>query len=370
MPRRRKHTRVYGPYPHRSKFRIILRAVDGSQVTESFAAKDEAQRARRALETAIQSENAWARVAQLEAELADARAAALASGVARTVGDLVNAYVDSRRGEILAHSCRKILEGLSSMLRDVLDEPVGSITATRAQSLYRAQTERHSVATHQKRLSRVKAVWEWGGERGWCKSDVWAKVKPIGKVRKGKPQPRRSEAVRLYQHAFDIAERCEGTQEGLAALVVVTQILLGLRAGEMLGAVGRDIDSGLWYQDHGKTANSARTIEIPDRLRALLERRAVAVGPTGRLFPYGKNWPRNCVARLCKGLGLPQYCSHAMRGLHASMAASSGVTSHEIARTLGHGRSSVTDAHYVSPDAKRARSAQRRADAFRGLDNV
>ena len=368
MPRKRKRTHVNGPYPHRRRWRLMLTFADGSKDTQSFATKAEAEGAKSGIETALAKEDAWAKVAQLEAQLEAARTDAENSGQARTVQDMIDAFQIERRGQVSANTDKMYRFAFKSFLGPILQEPAASITSARATALYRAHAANAAVASQRTRRKIAAQLWRFGAERGWVKPDVWSKVKPIGRPNRGKPQPRFSEAEVIYNKAFEIAEREEGTRRGLRALVVISQITLALRSSELTSAVGRDIDSGLWYQDRGKTENSTRIEEIPTRLLPLLNRRAEEVGPDGRVFPYRSGWPNECAAWICKEVGISRYTAHAMRGLHASLSAAAGITSHEIARTLGHGGIGVTEAHYISADAKRQRSAKQRSQAFSSID--
>ena len=61
--------------------------------------------------------------------------------------------------------------------------------------------------------------------------------------------------------------------------------------------------------------------------------------------------------RLCAEAEVPVVCTQSLRGLHASVAAEAGATSHVVASALGHSSPAVTHAHYIDgATARRART--------------
>lgn len=343
----------------------MLRSPSGAQRFESFETRREAESAKRGIEAAISTEDHWTEVARLEVELDKARALAIRGGQARTVREVIEAYLEDKGSEIKANTVGSYRGRLTSFLAPVLDEPAVSISSQRALALYREYANRvGSVATHRKGLRQVRTVWAWASdeERRWVAQGVWDAVKPKGRTPKGKPQPRPSEAALIYSRAFELAELEDGTLDSIGGLALATQLLLGLRSSELVSAVGRDVEQGAWYVADSKTHNGVRAIEIPSRLRPLIERRAAVVGPEGRIFPYDRTWPLRRVKALCKELGIREYTAHALRGLHSTLAVQAGATSHAVARTLGHGSTAVTEAHYLAPGIRQRRESDERRE--------
>ena len=61
---------------------------------------------------------------------------------------------------------------------------------------------------------------------------------------------------------------------------------------------------------------------------------------------------------MCKQLGLPHVCPHALRGMHATFAIADGASADHVANVLGHGSAEITRRHYIAPAA----SAKRRPE--------
>jgi hypothetical protein len=72
---------------------------------------------------------------------------------------------------------------------------------------------------------------------------------------------------------------------------------------------------------------------------------------SARLFPHSRHWVRANVKRLCRKAGVPEVTAHGARGIHATIAAQMGATSHLVAAALGHGSTTVTERHYIRPGA-------------------
>ena len=371
---RKSRTRVYGPEKHRSKWRLRLRAPDGTWSTEAFETESEAARTKRAIEAALDGESAWGRVARLEEELAEAQAIADAAGSERIVGDLIDDYIMYRRqsDDLSEVTLDRYARFFRELLKPVLNSPAAAITSRRAGELYIDRTKQVSPDTHRGELRMVKSVWCWAADRRFVRPGVWDRVKPIGKRKKGKVQLRPSEARRLYAECLRRADghrdnrRTRSRTDG--ALAILVAVLLGLRASEIVNGKGRDIDEGVWYVEDSKTPTGRRTVEIPEPLLARLERRAAEVGANDHLFPHRSDWPNYQVKKICEQLKLPKVTAHSLRGLHASLAKRRGTTSHAIAATLGHEGTQVTERHYISKEAREAgRAADRRA-MIRALD--
>ncbi len=131
---------------------------------------------------------------------------------------------------------------------------------------------------------------------------------------------------------------------------------MGLRAGEVLDRVVRDLDDGaryLWI-DAGKTANARRRLEVPEVIQPYLSQLASDRCPDDRLFRTRRRAGRythqsmwEMVHRLCERAGVPSVCTHSLRGLWATLAVESGAASHAVAANLGHHSFAVTERHYA-----------------------
>ena len=239
------------------------------------------------------------------------------------------------------------------------DAFLSSITASVAAERYAERRRQVAVDTHRNELGQVKTFIRWCKEQGWIWRDPLAQVKPMGKRRRGKKQLRIGETRQLVALALAEARRAEEDCDlrqrfhRLSSLAVLVALYLGMRAGEVVNIRRRDVDDGgrlLWIPD-AKTENGRRTLEVADVLRPLLLARAEECGddPDARLFPRSRSWVRDNVKRLCRAAGVPEVTAHGARGIHATIAARMGTTSHAVALALGQGGDQVARRHYIQP---------------------
>jgi integrase len=136
----------------------------------------------------------------------------------------------------------------------------------------------------------------------------------------------------------------------------------GLRAGEVLGLRGEDVDfdravvtvrQTAWYgrTQTAKSQESENTVPIPEPLRAMLKRH---VSGPGLLFvnrrgrPYTAEkvvqkrlWP------VCDALGIPRAGFHAFRHMHTTLLLDTGASPKVAQRQLRHADPRVTLEHYA-----------------------
>lgn len=155
------------------------------------------------------------------------------------------------------------------------------LTPRRAGELYGQLRARTAVDTHRNGLAAGKSLGRFAAERGWLPVDPFAKVKPVGRRKRGKLQLTIDETRRLTEACYT-----EGSRESAA---VATSVLLGCNASEVVERVVRDLDDDgrVLHVTRGKNRYRVRSLEVPDRLRELLV--ALARGRSGaaRLFGDG-----------------------------------------------------------------------------------
>lgn len=291
----------------------------------------------------------------------------------RTIREVLGEFMqDKRKQGLKERSLRTIEYKLQYFLP--LDQALDTFRAEQAQQLYAAETERISryrkpmrVQTHQSVLKISKHFFRWAVERKYIATNPFEKVKPIGKPHAGKEQLRIDEARSITQLLVSAAQRAE---EG--AIAVLSQLLLGLRSGEVLAREVRDLDDDGWvlWIPSGKTHNARRRLEVPEVLRPFLLQLAAGRSPERLLFgghrsqPYKHMWMWRQVKKYCLRANLPRVCPHSLRGLHSSLAVAAGCTSSAVAAALGHGSFAITAKHYVDPDTLRNSAVRRVAGAL------
>ena len=132
-------------------------------------------------------------------------------------------------------------------------------------------------------------------------------IKGQGRRKKGKPQLRANEARIWFAKAMELAE--QGDQGALAAIMT---LVLGMRAGEVVTRLVRDVD----------TVESRAT-------RSGYQNPRVRRSPDEPLFKPAtktqtgfrwRDWTRHNVQRICKLAGLDPVSAHSMRGVNATLA--------------------------------------------------
>jgi integrase len=331
-------TSVYGPYKNGDKWRLVLRSKDGRRKSKIVDHFDEALR------------------------LKDTLSASLADERKTPIGAAVDAFLAEKQKQGLKPGSVRVWADRLARLPPDLD--LGALGPAQAQALYDQWVQEVAVATHRARLRFVRSFFAWAIERGYVATSPFAKVKPVGKPRRGKPQPRIDEARTLYAELFRLAWAGEAP-----AGCLLVQILHGARSSEVWGLRVRDVDAEATRlhlaADGGKTENATRTLEIDvPALRGLLLHLRRDRPPGDYLFA------RSCAAsstnsllyrylqRLCDRLGIPRVCPHSLRGLHATVAVQSGLTARAVAGVLGHKSDEITRRHYIAPGAEPAGQAR------------
>jgi integrase len=311
---RESKERVHGPYRHRNRWRVVAVGADGSRHVASFTSEEEAD---------------------------DFAEQARGQASERTVRGAIEAYVKHQRDRGLRKTTTDREEAhLHAMLRsDVNGERrLGWVTPKRSASLYDQAQKDMAVDTHRNGLMVVRAWGRWCGANGWVTPVPFADVKPLGRRKRGKPQPRVDEARALADRCLALAENDD------CAIATVMAILFGLRASEIIGRDVRDVDDGgrlLWIPC-SKTEAGRRTLEVPDVVRPLLLARAAGRGAREPLLRdrHGerptRHWVYYHVTRLCTAAGIEDVSPHGLRGLHATLATLGGGTAHQVAAALGH----------------------------------
>lgn len=269
-----------------------------------------------------------------------------------TVSDLIDRWCEDMARRCQPNTvkdCRRFAEGLCDTEAYAAD-----VTPELAQQWYRAYQTGRSPATHRQVLQVTKALWRWALDEGLVEHDPWRKI-----LKEGIPS-RRKKQLRIDESRAFLAEVL-AYDNVRAAAAILCGLLLGLRPGEIMAIVGRDVDDGaryLWIPD-GKTDNAPRTLTVPDDLRELLLAVTEDLHPSAPLFPYSNKWLGAHITTLCKRAGVPRITAHGLRGTHASLATAAGATSQLVAQALGHGGTAVTERHYIDPSVAAAATSNR-----------
>jgi integrase len=221
-----------------------------------------------------------------------------------------------------------------------------------------------AVDSHRNILAEAKTFLRWSMTKGYLRTNPIEGVQGTGKRRHGKPQLRIDEARKWQAKAVLLAE--EGEDGAVAALVT---LVMGLRAGEVVSRIVRDLDDDgrlLWIPD-SKTEAGKRTLQVPEFLRTYLLALAKGKRSEDLLFGYhDRNWPRKWVKRICKAAKVPQVTAHGMRGLHGTLAVETGMSAHAVAAALGHESETTTLQSYAKSGAGAGARQKRVLDVLKG----
>lgn len=304
MPRERKE-RVHGPYAHGNRWRVVAIRADGERIVESFETEAEAERV---------------------------AAAARAQAEGRTLSHAVDAYEISMRERGLAGvTVKRARDHLDTLL--VLAKnghrPLSWLTPRRAAQMYSVLVPKLAVDNHRNALAAGRSLGRFCAEHGWIKFDPFAKVKGVGRRKKGKAQLHIDEARKLEDVCL-----AEASRESMS---VLTGFLCGFGPSEVANCQCRDLDDGgrLLHVTKGKNRFRVRTSEVPEHIRPLLLERAKGRPGSAYLFGEGdvdrpsRYWVYWHCRRLAKLAKVPHVSPHGLRGTHSTIA-------------MGHASSSVS----------------------------
>lgn len=191
----------------------------------------------------------------------------------------------------------------------------------------------------------------------------------VGRRNRGKEQLRIDEAKKVVARAL--------ADEDPLALAVVTMMLTGIRPGEAMALLVRDLDDGatvLWVAaEGGKTAASRRMVEVVPELSGLLAQLAADRPGSGYLFPFASKKKNRAntlksrtdalkrrLERLCDDAKVPLVVPHSLRGFHSTVATERGATGRAVADALGHTSfERITARHYLAPGTRQRAEAKR-----------
>lgn len=311
--------RIYGPYKHRDRWRVAIRA-GGKTLYKSFAV-----------------------LARAEEFIAGARDEA--QGI--TVGHAVTALLDDMRAEGLADSTITTAEfRLDHILGPHKQRSIRWL-AHRGAEVYRAACADRSADTHHAELALAARACALAVKRRWLRANPFDSVEPVGRKKHGRTKQRLrvDESRKLW-------DWCLGHTDQPRAVLTLAYLILGARASELTKRTVRDLDDDgrlLWIED-AKTPTGNRQLTVPDPLRSLLLDLARDKAPGDRLFDWSRYAARHHVRAVCGEAGVPVLPPQALRRTHADLATDAGIAGDAVARHLGHTSQAVTDRSYRDRD--------------------
>lgn len=198
-------------------------------------------------------------------------------------------------------------------------------------------------------LSECKTFLRWLEGKGWLRSKGMLDgievhgVRNRGKLKFAAPK---DESRKFVDTALKLAKDGD-----LGALAALTSLIMGMRATEIAEIRAGDFDNGgkELRIPKAKTHAGIRRLTLPDMLRPLYQALAQGKGAGDKLYGAGANrhFILRSVKRLCRASGVTVVSAHGLRGVHAELAVSAGMTGAIIAASLGHENFGVTERHYA-----------------------
>jgi integrase len=339
--RRSNEDRIYGPYKHGQRWRVVRRTASGDTFTESFD----------------------------EQTLAEAVVEAARSRVAgRTVKQAVDLWLASKRADGISEATLTRDEYHLDAILQMPKNGARKVTwlRSRGAELYDASRAGKAVDTHRNGLKVARAFGRFCVKQSLLTSSPFADVEGKGRRKTGKPQISIDESRKLYAFCMTAIAEAATPYHRSEATAVLAVLLLGPRATEVTRRAVRDLDDGgrvLWIR-RSKTEAGRRHLEVPDDLRPLLLELARDKIGAAPLFTdrEGKaptrHWLNHHCKRICKAAGVPVIPPHGLRGTHSSIAKRGGATGAIVSAQLGHAIAipEVTDRAYVRKEANQAAS--------------
>ena len=339
VARQKGGARVLGPYPvGDGRFRVVVFTREGERADEVCATEEEAQAFRLA---------ALAELAQ----------------PCETVEKAIDAYkahqIDKGNKE---KSYRETERRMRSFFGPVLGRSLDMLTEKWARDRYTEFRKPLAPDSQLNTLAQAKSLMAWCDKQGWLPSgSPLRNVEPVGTRRQGKPQLRVDESRRFLSKALELGDR--------GSVAAACCLILGLRPGEVVGRVARDVDDGgrLLWVPKSKTKAGKRRVEVPEPLQALLEALAASwpdetskrpedplfgrKSKKGRIWAHTLTWMRKQTRKLTTAARVPYVPPHGLRGTHATIALGAGASGHVVAATLGHETPRITREAYAKPEA-------------------
>lgn len=322
-PKGKDTMRIFGPYPHGTRFRILIR-LGNEQRVQSFSSEIEAQAEVRRLRTEAQKQ------ASITVQKAIAAYAALL-----------------RRNGLKEGSVDTAVFRLNRLFKPVLSAPLATVTPAQAREMYQSLSGL-SVDTRLNMLASAKKFCRVARENRWTDTLLLQDVKPEGRRKCGKKKLTLDES-RKYLATCLMQATSTDSRVRQAAIAACMPLVFGMRSGEVLGLVVKDIDDGgqILRITSAKTRAGIRSLQIPEWFQPHLASLTKDQPSDARLFPREKTWlHRHCV-NMCKLAGVSRVVPHGLRGVHADLSILAAATPLQVSEALGHTNTGITFRHYA-----------------------
>lgn len=239
----------------------------------------------------------------------------------------------------------------------IADKPLSALTPLMAQRLYLERSKMVAAATHHGELIYARKFGAWCVEMGLAKENPFAKVIPIGEANVGKEQLKLDEARRFIR-------ACYADRGNLGNLGSAISLTLGMRADEICQRVVRELDDGgkelqivrrkaeaIGGAASVKSKESERIIVLPPLLRAWIAEAVNGKAPGARILAgMTRGTLLKHVYRICAAAGVPDVCTHGLRGTFTTQTRRAQSDTATVAKHLGHADQGATARRHYMED--------------------
>jgi integrase len=326
--------KVFGPYPHRGRWRILIR-LERKQKVRSFATESDARSEMRRL--------------RVEAH----------KNASVTVEKAIESYAEQlKRNGLKEKSIETVKFRLRRFFETALSAPFATISTSQAKQVYESLSKL-AVDTRLNMLALAKCFCRKARENGWTDITLLADIKPEGKRRCGKPKLSLDESRKYLATCLAQASSTDSKVRQIA-IAASMPLVFGLRSGEVLNRQVKDLDDNgrILRITSAKSKAGIRSLQVPEWFRPYLLDLAKGLKPDDKSFPREKTWLHRHVVNFCKLAGVSRVVPHGLRGTHGDLAIVAAATPVQVSQALGHESLATTVRHYVSAELVEATAHQ------------
>ena len=314
--------KVFGPYPHRERWRVMTRQA-GEQRVYSFSTEKEAHTEINRLRLAA------ARQVGMSTEKA----------IAAYESILTKNGLRPRSVQTTGYRLRKLFES-------VLSVPLATITPAKARELVTALAG--SVDSRKNIVAEAKTFCTRARERGWIDTQLLQDVRAEGKRRCGKTKLTVDESKKFLAACLQLAAS-SNPRKKTAGVGSAMALVFGLRASEITGLQVKDLDADgtIIRITMAKSRAGIRSLAVPTWFKPFLAELADGKQPGDLLVGHDRTWLHRSVRAICKQAGVTEAPPHGLRGTHGDLALVGAATPAAVSRALGHESQEVTFRHYA-----------------------
>jgi integrase len=321
-PKGRYAMKVYGPYPHKQKWRILIRTCS-SQEAKSYDTEDEAKAALRRFRVEARKQ----------------------TGI--PVEKAIQEYVEqNRRNGLKEGSLVTSRNRLRKIFGPVLGAPLPTITPTRARELF--MKLEGSVDSRRNTLAEVKTFCRRAQKNKWIEVVLFEDVQGEGRRHYGKPKLTLDESRRYIATCRKNIESGD-RQKSEAGVACAMTLLFGMRASEITDLPVRNLDdnASVIRITRAKSRAGVRNLQVPEWFRPYLATLAAGKAGTDALIGHNRRWLHKRVSVMCIAANVPPVSPHGLRGTHADLALTAAMSPKAVSAALGHETLTTTYQHYA-----------------------